>query len=361
MEAPEQNAPTPEVPATEPELTPAQQKVTALLNEGRLPEARTALLEMILAEEPQVGVFHGRMIQSRMLLARVQALLGEPDRAEEAIAPLQQIPETDPQHPSVFLNARVLISNLRRLQARFEEAFGLTGAVLDQIDVLAKDPVNPDSFRTILQMVQIAREGQQYQQALDLCAVGIERFHGKVGEAHAHLVLAAGSVLMAAEQYDQAREHFEVILKQAVEQMGEDNEIAARAHHYLAQLERELDDDAKALEHLEACVRILAKGADPEFVVEVEQIRLPILVQDMEPEQALQALGGFRELVTRVHGPRTPKVAEVLSSMGYQHRKQGNGVQAKATYEEALSIWRAWRPEEDARVKTLTGILAELG
>lgn len=351
---------TDSTPPTE-ELTPAQARITALLQEGNLPEARTALLEMILAEEPGVGVFHGRMVQARMLLARIQALLGEPDRAEETIAPLQQIPETDPQRDAVFLNARVLVANLRRQQARFEEAFGLTGAILDQIDANAPDPVNPDSFRMILQLVQIAREGQQYQQALDLCGKGIERFQGKVGEAHAHLVLAAGAVLMAAEQHDQAREHFESILKQAVEQMGEDNEIAARAHHYLAQLERDLDNDAKALEHLEACVRILANGADPEFVVEVEQIRLPLLVQDMEPEQAIQALGGFRELVSRVHGPRSPKVAEVLSSLGYQHRKQGDGVQAKATYEEALSIWRSWRPAEDARIKTLTGILAEMG
>lgn len=361
MEAPETNSPESQTQAPAPELTPEQARITAFLQEGKLPEARTALLEMILAEEPQAGVYHPRMIQARMLLARIQAQLGEPVRAEEAIAPLQQIPESDPQHGAVFLNARVLIATLRRLQARFEEAFGLSGAVLDQLDAVATDPVNPDSFRAILQLVNIAREAGQYQQALDVCVKGIERFQGKVGEAHAHLVLAAGTVLLAAEQHDQAREHFEGILKQATEQIGEENELVARAHFHLAQLEHDLDEDAKALEHLESCVRILSKGADPEFVVDVEQLRLPLLLKDVPPVEALQALGGYRALVERVHGPRTPKVAEVLSSMGYQHRKQGDGVQAKACYEDALSIWRAWRVEEDTRIRTLGTLLAELG
>jgi len=149
-------------------------------------------------------------------------------------------------------------------------------------------------------------------------------------------------------------------LNQATEQVGEENELVARAHQYLAQLERDQDNDVKALEHLESCVRIIAKGADPEFVVEVEQIRLPILIQEMDTEQALVALDGFRELVVRVHGPRSPKVAEVLSSLGYQHRKQGDGLKARSNYEQALSIWRSWRPEEDARIQTLNGILSEL-
>lgn len=359
MDAPE-NQPTQDAEAP-PELTPEQKRIASLLQEGKLSEARTALLEWILAAEPGLGVYHPHMVQSRILLGRVQGLLGEPGRAEEAIAPLQQIPDTDPQHAGVFLNARVLMSTLRRLQGRLEESFGLSGAVLDQLDAVAGDPVNPDSFRTILQMVNIAREAGQYQQALDLCAKGIERFQGKVGEAHAHLVLAAGAVLLAAEQMDQAREHFDSILTQATEQVGPESELVARAHHHLAQLELDLDEEAKALEHLEACVKALAKGADPEFVVEVEQIRLPILIRQMEPEAALQALGGFKELVARVHGPRTPKVAEVLSSIGFQRRRQGDLAGARASYQEALEIWSSWRAMDDARIKTLQGVISEIG
>ncbi len=359
MEQPQESQTNPSAPV-EPELTPEQQRISQYLQEGRLDEARTALLEMILAEEPTLGLFHERMVQSRFLLARIQALLGEPRKAEEAIGPLQQVPEGDAQRAGIFLNARVLVSTLRRNQGLYEEAFGLSGAVLEQLDEVG-GPVNPDSFRTILQMVQIALEAGQHQQALDLCAKGIERFQEKVGEAHAHLVLLAGSVFLAAEQYDQAREHFEVILKQAVEQVGEENELVVRAHRYLGQLEADLDNEEKAKEHFEKCVAILSKGADPELIVEVETQRLPLMVQDLEAKEAINALGGFAELVARVHGPRSPKVAEVLASMGYQHRRAGEGVKAKEIYSAALGIWRSWRSAEDPKVKLLEGILAELG
>jgi tetratricopeptide (TPR) repeat protein len=354
---------SPQEPNTppQPELTPAQQRIGALLQEGKLDEARIALLEMIVAEEPVVGRFHERMVQSRFLLARVLALLGEPGKAEEAIGPLQQVPEEDPQRGGIFLNARVLMANLRRNQARYEEAFGLSGAVLDQLDQSAGNPVNPDSFRTILQMVQIALEAGQHQQALDLCAKGIERFQDKVGEAHAHLVLMAGAVFLAAEQYDKAREHFETILKQAVEQVGEENELAVRAHRYLGQLEADLDNEGKAKEHFEKCVQVLSKGADPELIIEVEQHRMPLMLQAMEPSEALQAVSGYLELVARVHGPRSPKVAELLATLGYQHRQSGDLAKAKEIYEVALGIWRAWRPAEDPKIKLLEGILAEIG
>ena len=347
--------------APEEELTPAQQRVSQLLQEGKLDEARVALLEMIVAEEPVIGAYHARMVQSRFLLARVLALLGEPERAEEAIASLQQVPEGDEQRAGIFLNARVLVANLRRNQGRYEEAFGLTGAVLDQLDEVAGDPVNPDSFRTILQMVHIALEAGQHQQALDLCAKGIERFQEKVGEAHAHLVLLAGSVFLAAEQYDQAREHFEIILKQATEQVGEENELVVRANRYLAQLEVDQDNEDKALEHLEKCVQILSKGADPELIIEVEQIRMPLMIQNLEAPEALNALGGYAELVARVHGPRSPKIAEVLGLMGYQHRRAGELDKAKQIYTGALGIWHSWRGAEDPKAKMLEGILAELG
>jgi|GEM_PF-2452541 len=344
-----------------PELSAEQKRVTSLLQEGRLEEACVALLEMIRADE--IGnPFDPRAVQSRLLLARIQSLLGDPIHAEATLEPLQTIPESDPSYASVHLNARILVSLLRRQQGRYEEAFGLAGAVLDQLDATMPDPVNPDAFRTILQLVQIAREAGQYQQALDLCGKGIERFQGKVGEAHAHLMLAAGNILLSAEQYDQAREHFESILKQVGEQVGENHEIVLRARHGLAQLERELDHDKEALEQLEACVQAFQKGgADPELVIDVEQVRLPILLETMEPEQAIQSLIGFHGLVARVHGPGSIKAAEVLSSLGYQHRKQGDGVKAKAAYGKAISIWRSWRPEDDPRVKTLAGILEELG
>lgn len=352
----------PQNPAAAPEeqLTPAQQHVSQLLQEGKLDEARVALLEMIVAEEPVLGRFHERMVQSRFLLARILALLGEAQKAEEAIGPLQQVPEDDAQRAGIFLNARVLVANLRRNQGLYEEAFGLTGAVLEQIDA-AGELVNPDSFRTLLQMIQIALEAGQHQQALDLCAKGIERFQEKVGEAHAHFVLLAGSVFLAAEQYDQAREHFEVILKQATEQVGEENELVVRAHRYLGQLEADLDNEDKAREHFEKCVQILSKGADPELIIEVETQRLPLMIEGLETQEALNALGGFAELVARVHGPRTPKVAEVLASMGYQHRRAGDVTKAKEIYSAALGIWRAWRPAEDPKVKLLEGVLAELG
>lgn len=357
METPEAN----NAAGQQPQLSPEQQNVTSLLQQGRLQEACVALLEMIHKAEDASGPYDAMVVQSRLLLARVQGLMGEPDHAEATLEPLHSIPEDNPARESVYLNARILVSLLRRQQGRFEEAFGLAGAVLDQLDATMPDPVNPDAFRTILQLVQIAREAGQYQQAIDLCGKGIERFQGKVGEAHAHMVLAAGQVLLAAEQYDQAREHFDTILKQVAEQVGEENELVVRAHHGLAQLEIELDNETAAMEHLDACVKVLQKGGDPELVVEIEQTRLPLMVAEMEPDMAIQALGGYLGLVARIHGPRSIKAAEVLSSLGYQHRKQGDGVQAKAAYGQALAIWRSWRPEDDARVQTLTGIVAELG
>lgn len=345
----------------QPQLSPEQQNVTSLLQQGRLPEACVALLDMVRNAETARGPYDGEAVQNRLLLARIQGLMGEPDHAEATLEAIREIPEDNPAHSAVHLNARILLSLLRRQQGRYEEAFGMAGAVLDQLDATLPDPVNPDAFRTILQLVQIAREAGQYQQALDVCGQGIERFQGKVGEAHAHLVLAAGQVLLAAEQYDQAREHFEAILNQVVEQAGEENELVVRARHGLAQLESELDNGPAALEHLEKCVAVLQKGADPELVIEVEQVRLPLLQEAMEPRDAIQALTGFLNLVSRVHGPRSVKAAEVLSSLGFQHRRQGDVSLAKAAYTQALSIWSSWRPEEDARVKTLTGIVAELG
>lgn len=345
----------------ESELTAEQKQVTTLMQQGRLEEACVALLDMIHADEAEKP-FHPRAVQSRLLLARLQGLLGEPDHAEATLEPLHAIPEDDPSHGLVNLNARILVSLLRRQQGRYEEAFGLAGAVLDQLDATMPDPVNPDAFRTILQLVQIAREAGQFQQALELCGKGIERFQGKVGEAHAHLVLAAGGVFLAAEQYDHARQHFASILEQLSEQAGEGHELVLRARFGIAQVEHELDDDKAALEQLETCVKTLQQGGvDPELVIEVEQLRLPIVVDSLEPALAVETLLGFHGLVARVHGPRSIKAAEVLCSLGYQHRRQGDGVKAKAAYEKALSIWRSWRPEEDPRVKTLAGIVAELG
>jgi tetratricopeptide (TPR) repeat protein len=357
MDAPEGNNEA----AGQPKLSPEQQNVTTLLQQGRIPEACVALLDMIRAAESARGQYDGEAVQSRLLLARLQGLMGEPAHAEATLDAIRDIPEDNPAHAAVHLNARILLSLLRRQQGRYEEAFGLAGAVLDQLDATMPDPVNPDAFRTILQLVQIAREAGQYQQALDLCSKGIERFQGKVGEAHAHLILAAGQVLLAAEHYEQARDHFVSILDQVMEQAGEENELVIRARHGLAQLECELDNRSGAMEQLDKCVAVLQKGADPELVIEVEQTRLPLLQDGMEPRDAIQALSGFLNLVARVHGPRSIKTAEVLSSLGYQHRRQGDMPLAKSAYEQALSIWRSWRPEDDARVKTLTGIVAELG
>ncbi len=221
-------------------------------------------------------------------------------------------------------------------------------------------PVNPDSFRALLQLVQIAREGQQLQLALDLCAKGIERFQGKVGEAHAHLVLQAGAVFLAAEQYDPAREHFQAILDQVKSQGGETHELVARAHHFLAQLEQELDAPEKALEHLESCLGVLAAGGDPEFVVEAQHQHVQWQLDKMAPQAARESLEALRELSSRVHGPRSPRTAEILGTLGYHHRAQGEGAAARACYEEALSIWKAWRAPEDPKVKVLESILADL-
>lgn len=344
----------------QPALSPAQQNVTNLLQQGRIPEACVALLEMIRGFESANGPYDPEAVQARLLLARLQGLMGEPVHAEATLEAIRDIPEENPAHAAVHLNARILLSLLRRQQGRYEEAFGLAGAVLDQLDASMPDPVNPDAFRTILQLVQIAREAGQYQQALDLCGKGIERFQGKVGEAHAHLVLAAGQVLLAAEQYDQARQHFESILFQVIDQVGEDNELVVRARLGLAQLECELENEKVAIENLDKCVATLQKGADPELVIEVEQTRLPLLRETMEPRDAIKALTGFLNLVARIHGPRSIKTAEVLSSLGYQHRRQGEADLAKSAYGQALSIWQSWRPEDDPKVKTLTGIVAEL-
>lgn len=342
-----------------PELTPRQKEISALLESGKLAEGRDALVAMI-EEDGASEPFRSDIVGGRILLAKVHALMGEPKKAEAALVPLQSIPEDDPQRTPVLVNAQGLITVLFRNQGRLEDAFGMTNGMLQFFDQASGDPVNPDSFRAILQLAQIAREGQQFQTALDVCAKGIERFQGKVGEAHAHLVLQAGAVLMAAEQYDNAREHFEAILKQVLEQGGEKHELAARSYHFLAQLEQELDAPEKAIENMEKCVQILSEGGDPEFVVEVQHELVQWQLDKMQPAEAEQALGALRTLAIQVHGPRSPRVAEVLSTTGYFHRKQGEGDKARACYEEAMSIWKCWRAPEDPKIKVLESILADL-
>ncbi len=349
----------PEQQPQAPELSPRQKEISALLESGKLAEGRDALLAMI-EEVGAATPFHADVVGARVLLAKVHALLGEPKKAEAALVPLQSIPEDDPQRTPVLVNAQGLISVLFRNQGRLEDAFGMTNGMLQFFDQAAGDPVNPDSFRAILQLAQIAREGQQFQTALDVCAKGIERFQGKVGEAHAHLVLQAGAVFLAAEQYDNAREHFEAILKQVVEQGGEKHELAARAHHFLAQLEQEQDAEDKAIEHMEKCLQILSEGGDPEFVVEVQHQLVQWQLDTMDAKVAVEALTSLKMLATQVHGPRSPRVAEVLSTMGYLHRKQGEGALARSCYEEAAAIWKCWRPADDPKVKVLESILADL-
>jgi tetratricopeptide (TPR) repeat protein len=348
----------PETAAPAPELTPRQKEISALLESGRLEEGRDALVAMI--EDEAANPHQPNVVGARILLSKVHALLGEPKKAEAALVPLQAIPEEDPQRTMVLINAQGLVSLLCRNQGRMEEAFGLVSGMLQFFDQAVGDPVNPDSFRAILQMVQIAREGQQFQTALDLCAKGIERFQGKVGEAHAHLVLQAGAVFMAAEQYDSAREHFEAILNQVMEQGGEKHELAARAHHFLAQLEQEMDNPAKAVDHMEKCLQILSEGGDPEFVVEVQHQLIQWQQDEMDAQVALDALNALKVLATRVHGPRAPRTAEVVSSLGYHHRKQGEGIKARECYQEALSIWQSWRAPEDPKVTVLQSILSDL-
>lgn len=345
----------------QPELTERQRKITEQLNQGDLLGAREGLEEMIVAESPVDGPYHPRLVSARLLLARLNALMGEPAKSEAVLAPLQAIPEDDPTRASVFLNAQILVSAICRSQGRLEEAFSLSGAALDQLDKLAGDPVNPDSFRALVHMIEIAREGQQLQQALDLCVKGIERFQDKVGEAHAHMILLAGSVFLAAEEYDKAREHFEGIMAQLQAQDGMEHELAARAHFFLAQLERDQDNDEKALEHLEACLQILSKGGDPELVVESQQQVLQLRLSEMPAAEGENALAGLLELAARVHGPRSTKAAEVLGSMGYEHRRQGDTLKARGCYETALGIWRSWRHPEDAKIAFLEKTLVELG
>jgi len=348
----------PESAPQSPELTPRQKEISALLEAGQLVEGRDALRALI--EEEATTPFHPNVVGARLLLSKVHALLGEPKLAESTLVALQAIPEDDPQRTPVLINAQGLVSLLCRNQARFEEAFGLVNGMLQFFDNAAGDPVNPDSFRAILQMVQIAREGQQFQTALDLCAQGIERFQGKVGEAHAHLVLQAGAIFMASEQYDAAREHFEAILNQVMTQGGEKHELAARANHFLAELEQELDHPEKAIDHMEKCLRILSEGGDPEFVVEVQHQLLQWQLDALDAQVALDALTSLKQMATRVHGPRSPRTAEIVSSLGYHHRKQGQGIEARACYQEALSIWKAWRAPEDPKVAVLESILADL-
>lgn len=344
----------------QPELTARQKLVSELLNQGRLVDARSEIASMIADEEPQIGPFHERMVSSRLLLARLHALLGEPDAVEAVLLPLQAMPDDHPGRVGVFLNAQVLVATVCRFRGRLEEAFALTGATLESLDALSGDPVNPDSFRAMVHLIEIARDASQYQQALDLCGKGIERFQGKVGEAHAHLVLLAGSIFLAAEQYDQAREHFETILQQVLEQAGEGHELVVRARQFLAQLEADQDCEAKAIEHLEACLRVLSQGGDPELIVEIQQRHLLLKLGQMPPEEGLKALDELRVLAERIHGPRSTKVAEIWSSLGYQHRSQGRGVDARKCYESALGIWRSWRESEDPKVTTLEGTLAQL-
>ncbi len=339
------------------ELTPRQKEISAFLEAGQLGEGRDALVALI--EEEVANPFHPNVIGARLLLSKVHVLLGEPQKAEAILVPLQAIPENDPQRTPILINAQGLVSLIFRNQGRNEEAFALVNGMLQFFDQAVGDPVNPDSFRAILQMVQIAREGQQFQTALDLCAKGIERFQGKVGEAHAHLVLQAGAVLMAAEQYDSAREHFEAILTQVVEQGGDKHELVARAHHLMAQLEQELDAKEKAMGHMEKCLQILSEGGDPEFVVEVQHQWIQWQLDTMEARAAFDSLTALKELSTRVHGPRSPRTAEIVASLGYHHKKQGEGVQARQCYTEALSIWQAWRAPQDPKVTVLESILSQ--
>jgi len=343
------------------ELTARQKAVSELLNQGRIDQARDELASMIADEEPTLEPFHERMVSGRLLLARLHALLGEPDAAEQVLAPLQSMPEDHPGRVGVFLNAQILVAALCRFRGRLDDAFALTGATLESLDAISGDPVNPDSFRALVHMIEIARDAQQYQQALDLCGKGIERFQGKVGEAHAHLVLLAGSVFLAAEQYDQAREHFESILQQAIEQAGETHELVVRARQFLAQLESDLDHEPQAIEHLESCLKALANGGDPELVVEIQQRHLQLRLPEIPAEQGLTSLEELRTLAERIHGPRSTKVAEIWASLGYQHRAQGRGVEARRCYESALGIWRSWREPGDIKIATLEETLAQLG
>jgi tetratricopeptide (TPR) repeat protein len=349
-----------ETPKTEPVLTERQQRITKLLEEGNLAEAHNDLVAMIVEEEPVDGMYHERLVSARLLLGRVTLLMGEPQRAEQVLAPLQGMPEDDPTRPGVHLNARNLVATICRYQGRMEEAFGLLGANLDLLDQL-QDPVNPDSFRCIMQMVDVARDAQQYQQAMELCGKGIERFQGKVGEAHAHLILQAGSIFLAGEQYVEARQHIESVLEQVREQTQETNELVIRGEHLLAQLEREQDDEEKARELWERCLQGLSKGGDPETIVDVQQQHLLLVIEKMSDDEALQALTNLCNLIAQVFGPRSPRLAEGLSLLGFHFRKQGKLADAKAAYGDALNILRSWRAAEDPKITILESTLAEIG
>jgi hypothetical protein len=45
-----------------------------------------------------------------------------------------------------------------RFRGRLEDAFALTGATLESLDAISGDPVNPDSFRALVHLIEIARD-----------------------------------------------------------------------------------------------------------------------------------------------------------------------------------------------------------
>lgn len=341
-----------------PELQERSRKAQELLDAGNLPEAAQELTALLAGHEEVVGPHHPACLSTRLLLARVLALVGEPDLSEQFLLPLRDLPEDHPAREGVLVEARGIVAQLRRLQGRHEEAFQIAASLLAQFD--AKDPVTPESFRAMVLMAELAREADQYQQALDVCAAGIERFQGKVGEAHAHLLLLAGSVLQSADDLPRAREHFEAILSQASEQLGGQNELSARAHHLLGLLERDEDRPELAVEQLEKCLASLPEQADPELRLETEFQLALLRAADQEPNRAAESLRACRTAVERIHGPRSPRTAEVLAAEGFQLRRGGDLAAARERYEAARSILASWRAPEDAKLQVLEKTLAEL-
>jgi tetratricopeptide (TPR) repeat protein len=300
-----------------------------------------------LKEKFQQSHFHfvnGPATQCEALLRECLAGYGE------------QLGNTHPQ----TLQIGHLLTQVLNYQKRYHEAFQIKNL---QIETLNADPQAPPEqmFFCIRQLIEIARDAEQFEPAMSICKQAVTRYQGKHIESHAFLVLLAGTIAQAMEEYDKAFAHYAEVRTVLERDQANDHILSGFTQFYLGTLERDRDQDKLALQHFERTAEILqglGEGADQELFAH-NQFQLALLrTEGREPQQVIGNLLACLETHAKVFGPRVPLTAKIHSSLGY-HYNHGlaDKESAQKHYQMARDIYTQWLGADSVEVAGLNSLL----
>lgn len=273
------------------------------------------------------------------------------------------LPEYGKIHPRT-LQIGHLLTQVLVYEKKYHEAFQVKAKQLEYLDADEKAPAD-QAFFCIRQMVEIARDAEQYQPAMALCQQAVTRYQGKQIEWHAFLVLLAGTVAQAADELDKAFSHYDEVTTLLKRDNVEGHILSAFAQYDMGTLERDRDNPKKALDHFmraEEILRGLGKSADVELRTHNQYQMALLRAEAREPQGIIQELHSCLQNHTQVFGPKVPHTAKVHASLGYHfHHGMNDKTKAKEHYTQARDIYIQWLGKESAEAKGIDGLLEILG